>query len=351
MKYLMNDLRILLINLFYFKWQKIGRDFENGYTALIPTPSDLPIFLDLTLEIISRQNKNSLQEIIIVPDWPSKKFEAYFEQKIKLSQVPIRLINLRLKDKLAWRFTKSITTRHFTQLIRAVDAVKTKYAIIHDADLFLPPGDFLFQQYLYCTQNQLNVFGLDTRRSLSRFDYKEFVATWEMMFSTEWFRSFAPSKHKGQFVEINGRRQEFDTTSLPQYLTDPKTVAWKDRSNEYFHFSFVIASYRNFMNKKEWVPAYSLNLFLIRTLVDASNIQGWEYNRLPNYKDFLDGKFGLKELIESGENGKRLLREFFHKIEGILTHNILPSDNIHFIQSRVDELKEAITRLESTLKK
>ena len=307
MNYILNDLRILLIKLFYSKWKNKSLSLKDGYTLLIPTPSDLPIFLELTLEIISKQDKTGLQEIIVVPDWPSKTFESYFENKLISFDVPIKTTHLSLKDRLAWKITRSITTRRFTQLIIAVDAVRTEYAIIHDADLFLPPGDFLFQQYFHCKQNRLNVLGLDMRRSLSRYDYKEFVATWEMTFSTQWFRSFPPSMHKGQFATINGRRQEFDTTSLPQYLTDPKTVAWKDRRNEYFHFSYVIASFRNFVNNKEWFPGYCLNLFLIRTLVDACGILGWDYKCLPRHNEFICGKHGLMKLIFDRNNGKRLL--------------------------------------------
>jgi hypothetical protein len=137
MNYFLNDLRILLINLFYSKWKNKCLNLTDGYTLLIPTPSDLPIFLELTLEIISKQNKTNLEEIIVVPDWPSKKFKSYFENKLISFDVPIKVIDLGLKDRLAWKLTRSITTRHFTQLIRAVDAVRTEYAIIHDADLFL----------------------------------------------------------------------------------------------------------------------------------------------------------------------------------------------------------------------
>jgi hypothetical protein len=343
MKNLINDLRGFLIMLFYCRWHNKDRVLEDGYTLLVPTPSDLPVFLELTLEVLSKQDLNHLKEIIVIPDWPSTEFEAYFSNRERSQlSVPVRFINLSLKDKLAWRLTKSVNTRHFSQLVKAVDSIKTKHAIIHDADLFLVPGRFLLEQYVYCRDHGLNVYGLDIRRSFSRSDRKEFVATWEMVFLTSWFLSFAPSRHKGQVLKINGRRQDFDTTLLPQYMTDPSTIAWKDRNREYFHFNYVICGYRYFLNKKDYSPSYSLKLFLIRTLIDAFDCSGWGYDCVPSHQDFLEGKHGIKELIADKISGKRLFDEFFAKMNGILQCNMFDGEKAFVIERRVKELVQVV---------
>ncbi len=343
MSYIINDTRVFLIRLFYSHWMKKNRDLGAGYTILLPTPSDLPVFLALALEVISKQNQAHLKEIIVIPDWPSSKFERYFETLIKsINCAPIRLVNINSTDKLAWKLTKSITTRHFTQIVRGIDETTTQHAIIHDSDLFLPPGDFLLQQFLTCKNNNYFVYGLDMRRSLSRFDRKEFVATWEMTCSTNWFRSFPPYMHKGQVIKINGRRQEFDTTLLPQYLTDPSHISWKNRNNEYVHFSYVIASYRNFINKKGYIPAYSVKLFLIRTLVDVFDCTGWEYRGLPEHEEFLAGKHGVKELVADKEHGGRIISEFNQKIDRIINNDLFPKDKLNLFEQRTNEFLKSV---------
>lgn len=343
MNYIINDTRVFLIKLFYSHWIQKHRSLEPGYTILLPTPSDLPVFLALALEVISKQDQAHLKEIIVIPDWPSSKFERYFETLINsIKCKPIRFVNINNTDKLAWKLTKSITTRHFTQIVRGIDETTTLHAIIHDSDLFLPPGDFLLQQFLTCRNNHLVVYGLDMRRSLSRFDRKEFVATWEMTCSTNWFRSFPPYMHKGQVTKINGRRQEFDTTLLPQYLTDPSLISWKDRSNEYVHFSYVIASYRNFINKKGYIPAYSVKLFLIRTLVDVFDFTGWEYRGLPEHEEFLDGKHGVKELVADKKHGGRIISEFKQKIDTIINNDLFPKEKLNLFERRTNQFLESV---------
>jgi hypothetical protein len=343
METMKSNIRRSLIKFFYAYWHNKDRILEDGYTLLVPTPSDLPVFIEITIDVISKQNQSWLKEIIVVPDWPSKKFEAYFEgRKDHIHSVPMRLVNIDLKDKLAWKLTKSVNTRHFTQLIKAVDSLKTKHAIIHDADLFLIPGNFLLEQYLHCRDNNLNVYGLDIRKSFARDDRKEFVATWEMTFSTKWFLSFRPSKHKGQLTKVNGIYQEYDTTLLPQYLTDVSKISWRNRENEYFHFNYTICGYRCFINKIDYKPSYSLTLFLIRTLIDAFGLMEWNYHQVPEHIEFIEMRHGLKELLADKNNGRRLVQDFFKKIDGILKNNIFSAEKAHFIERRANELIQAI---------
>ena len=338
-----NDARMFLIRHAYSAWAPETDQLEDGYTVLLPTPADLPVFFDLAMEVLSHQNKALLREIVVIPDWPSPSFEAYLKERCRSYEgMPVRTVSLKSIDKWAWRLTKSITTRHFTQLLRGIDALRTSHAIIHDCDLFLPPGNFLLEQYLTCTQEGLSVYGLDVRRSLARTDREEFVATWEMTFSTKWFRSFPPYQHKGQMAVVNGIRQEFDTTLLPQYLSRAESIGWRDRSNEYFHFNYVIASFRNFMTGRGYVPAYSLKLFLIRTLVDAFDRTGWTYRGLPEQSEFLAGMHGLRELVADNALGKTTLVEFAKKLGGLAASGVFSAEKSRFITERGRELYSSI---------
>ena len=54
-----------------------SRPLEEGYTALVMVPGDLPVFLDLSLGVFARQDRDRLAEILVIPDKPSPAFDAH----------------------------------------------------------------------------------------------------------------------------------------------------------------------------------------------------------------------------------------------------------------------------------
>jgi hypothetical protein len=331
-------LRQKLIEYAYSRWSKSDRGLSDGYTILLPIPSDLPVFLSLALEIIKKQDLTHLKEVLIIPDWPSLPFEKFCTDITRnYNNLPIRFVPLGLKDQLAWTLTKGITTRHFTQLVRGIDETRTEYAIIHDSDAFLLPGDFLKTQYEACRNRGLAAFGVGFRRSMMREGRGTFINTWEMTFSVGWAKSFRPFMHKGQSSVVKGRRQEFDTMLLPQYLTDANLIDWTPRYGDFLHFRYVIATYRNFLNGKRVLPNYGLKLFLIRILIDVFDISGWHYSHVPEHSEFLEGKFGLSDL-QSHPDGLRHIHGFKETLRGIIHAKIFSQHQSEVLESRLVDL-------------
>ena len=55
-------------------WFFEARDaLAPGYAILIPVPSDLPVFTELALRNLSKQNLENCLEIVVVPDQISKR--------------------------------------------------------------------------------------------------------------------------------------------------------------------------------------------------------------------------------------------------------------------------------------
>jgi hypothetical protein len=336
MRHLIRNLRQKIIEHPYSRWSDSNRKLSDGYTILLATPSDLPLFLNLALEIIKNQDLTDLKEILIIPDWPSTLFEEFYRHIAKdYINLPVRFISLRRRDQLAWTLTKSITTRHFTQLVRGIDETTTEYAIIHDSDLFLPPGDFLRTRYETCRNHGLVVFGVEPWR---REEPDSFVVTWEMVFSVKWAKSFPPFMHRGQVKVIEGHRYDFDTTLLPQYLTDAQLIDWNSRHGDFFHFRYTIAAYRKFVNGQPLPPNFGLKLFLIRTLIDAFNVsQSHCQINVPDHNEFLKGKFGLSNL-KSHPNGPRLITKFKETLRGIIRAKIFSQHQTEILEKRLVDL-------------
>jgi hypothetical protein len=336
MRHLIQDIRSKVIEYAYSQWSDNDRELSGGYTILLPTPSDLPLFLNLALEIIKNQDLTDLKEILIIPDWPSPLVEEFYRHIAKdYVNLPIRFISLRRRDQLAWALTKSITTRHFTQLVRGIDETNTDYAIIHDSDLFLPSGNFLRTQYEACHNRKLVAFGVEPWQPE---DPDTFVATWEMTFSVKWAKSFPPFMHRGQIKVIKGHRWDFDTTLLPQYLTDEQLIDWNSRQGDFFHFRYTIAAYRKFVNGQRLPANYGLKLFLIRTLIDAFDVSDSHYQiNVPDHSEFLEGKFGLSDL-KSHPNGSRLITQFKETLRGIISAKIFSQHRTEILEKRLADL-------------
>jgi hypothetical protein len=338
MMQLVQDFRQKLIKYAYNRWSNNDCELSDGYTILLPIPSDLPVFLSLAIEIIKKQDLTGAKELLIIPDWPSASFEKFCKDIAKqCSSLPMRYVSLGMRDQLAWTLSKGITTRHFTQLVRGIEETCTKYAFIQDSDAFLQISDFIKTQYETCYNRGLAVYGVESRRSMAREDRDIFVSTWEMMFSIAWVKSFPPFMHKGQYSFVNSSRQEFDTMLLPQYLTDKKLIDYTPRNGDFFHFRFVIATYRNFLNKRQLQPNYGLKLFLIRTLIDVFDISGWNYQNVPTHNEFLEGKFGLSEL-QYLSDGLRYVYEFKGTLQGIINARIFNQHQSEALSRRLVDL-------------
>ena len=334
-----------LFNAFYNTWPRPEGELADGYTIIAPIPADLPVFLFLTLEVLKHQDLKEVGEILVVPDEPSAEFETLCRSLIAETRglPPVRFKPLRSQDKLMLRLSGTPNFRHFMQLVNGVSASRTRYATLHDADLFLPAGDFLHQNFAACRDGGLSVFGIERRSTQSR-DGRDIAATWEVTFDVEWARSFPPKAHKGQRAEYGGRVQEFDTMIYPQYLSAPEVVGLAENMPPYYHFRHVISSWRDLKNGHPTPLNGGLKLFLIRTLVDVFDHSGWDYDPLPEHKAFVDGTVDYSRMM-SDEEADEMVRFFFAEFNGLIDAHIFDEAQNRELRRRVSELRAVLCEL------
>lgn len=298
-----------IIRFGFSEWRNRKRKTFNGYTLLVPVPGDLPVFTQIALNIIGQQNSKSLNEILVIPDFPSNEFREVFFGILKKTQHAniSRLVEMNRFQQLIGRLSGSGNLFHFLQLINGIENSSSSYLIFHDADLFLPPGDFLFKRFELCSSKNLSVLGMDPRKKRYTEGCQHFVATWEMVACYEWIYRFKPYQLRGmQQLNVNGKNITFDTTHLMQFLSDRKEIQHEKISSDFVHFNYVITTYRRFLKAPKPYEDRWFKLLLIRLLVDSFESIGWKYQELPTLNEFeaaLNGeKFESKLSCYSSES-------------------------------------------------
>ena len=310
-------------------WQFSGGGDRPGYSVLMPVPSDLPVFTDLALRTLAGQSGANRNEILIIPDVPSKAFERHCRALIDRYEVSsVRFVKLPTTRKLLSGIANNPSTFHFSQLVTGLEAASSKYVLLHDADLFLARGNSLEKRFTYCRDANLSVFAVHPRRRKFTRDCHHLVATWEMFGKADWFRRFSPLDHKAQWRFVEGNWHHFDTTHWAQYNTDAGEIGSVEVAEKFVHFNQVISNYRRFARSPKDYPDSRFKLLLIRLLVDAVGDAGWTYV-LPSLEKFVEALSGTGTTIRYnvGEIEEEY-REFRSSIETLCSLELLDSREV-----------------------
>jgi len=303
-----------IYRMLYTRWPRSKAKGECGYTALLPVPADLPVFLDFAVENLLRQDLTHLREVLVIPDQEERDYIDLARQKIRRleDKVRVRILSMRWRDKAVARFAGNPSAYHFLQLYTGICAAEAGDMLFHDADFFMRPGDFLSRRYELMKTEGRSVLGVNPRQAKFVDGCVHLTATWEMFAAGDWLRRFPPYFHKAQYFRTRSGKSHFDTTLYPQYLSSPDEIGWRTpEAGDYVHFNQVISRYRHFSEGNRESKRADLKLLLISILSDAFGTDGWRY-KLPTRRDW-------QQLVEHMLAVPKLAREqtaYYAKIRG-----------------------------------
>lgn len=264
--------KTLFWKFFYGKWKQKKSTLSPGYSILLPVPGDLPLFLEIALEVCRRQKLDQCAEILVIPDHLTNTCLASFQKaQNNWSEGHLKLVKLPPLDNFLVKFLNNPGHNHWLQIIRGMDQIKTQYAILHDADLFLLSPTVLEDLFNHCVKDEKVCLGVSPVWDswFREHGYSHVVATWEQVINVSWFRSFAPWEHHGQTVEINGKEKVFDTSLWPQIRTPSQEIGRINIDHLFVHFNYVISTYRWFQKSRGSFEDQFFRLLLIRLLENA----------------------------------------------------------------------------------
>jgi hypothetical protein len=227
------------------------------------------VFLELALQVLDYQAADGRVETIVLPDQDTPAVRAIVDRARRHWSGPLRLRPLPLPERWLLPRLKSGSRNHGMQVVAGVEAAKAQYVVLHDADLFMLRRDFLRSQFEHCRDGGLYCTGVNPVWDRWYADRgMVLAATWEMVASTAWLRSYAPWRQIGHDDTLHGERHTFDTTLYAQAVTDRSRIDIVPRDQDFVHFNYVITSYRDYQRRRGTYRDTDFRLLLIRLFVD-----------------------------------------------------------------------------------
>jgi hypothetical protein len=269
----------------------------DGYTLVAPLPGDLPVFLELVLAGLQKQDPDRHVETIVIPDRLTPEFAATFaratarvDRPVRLAQIDRRGYALQRARNGPWNQSCAVLN-YFLQVYHGIAAARSTHAILHDADLFLTDQRFLAKRYERCAEHGLGWLGVERRYDdfYERNGLGPVSATWELTFEVASVRRFPPWQLGGQTRRWGDVEKDFDVTDYVQVLTPTERRAVWEEPDGYVHFNWGIAHYRLFQEAGagSFTDGYFL-ILLMRVLSDAFG-QIDASDHLPPLEDLVRG--------------------------------------------------------------
>ncbi len=272
-------------------WAK-PRPASRGYTLLVPVPGDLPVFLELALDVLGRQASEHRIETLVIPDKLTPAMTEITEAHRSGWNGPLRTVPLPLPERFVLPRLRNPGRNHGVQLIEGVTQARGSHILLHDADLFLLDPATLDQRWIEADADGLHALGVSPVWDPWFLDHGfNLTATWELCAERDWLRAFPPAMHIGHEAEALGERHVFDTTLRAQMLSDPDRIRTHEIDEQFVHFNYVISTYRHYQNAKGRFVDDKYRLLLIRLFVDLFAQYPATYN-LPTLEELAAGLNG-----------------------------------------------------------
>jgi hypothetical protein len=318
-----------IYKLLYRRWGRMPAADERGYTLLLLTPGDLPVFLKIAMDVCGRQDSTGRVETLVLPDVASAAFtQAYEGYKKSWPDERIRVVPLTALESIPVKKFQNPHLNCWLQFITGIRNTRSAYAMWHDADLFINDGSFHRRHYEQIAARQLACLGVNRAwdKRFAELGYHQLVATWELAFDVAWARGFKPWQHRGHDALLGGKPVTYDIAFCPMAQTPPEKTAVHDGAESCFvHFNYVIGSYRKFQRAWKSGATYEdqhFRMLLVRLLIDAYDDSGWQYE-VPAVAGLAEGLAGAAARVAYPPQVRGQWAEFRRKFQGLLDSPIV----------------------------
>jgi len=300
------------------------------------------VFLELALAAAASQDSGHRRATMVIPDRPTPAMTSIVASYRKTWRDDLSITLLPPPERWFLPIMKSGSRNHGMQLIAGVTTCRTTHILLHDADLFPCSTDLLERQYLTCVERDLDCFGVSgVWDGWYETHNLKLAATWELVARIEWLRSFRPYQHIGHLGEMFDESHVFDTTLMPQALTDPAKVDHAGMTDEFVHFNYVITAYRFYQRHG---PGYLDDRFLMLFISLMTDLLG-----AGRYGSALPMPAAMADALHSSSPAMRFpdpsiatetYERFRLKLEQVLTATWLPTDSVGRIQPIIEEFDQ-----------
>jgi hypothetical protein len=253
---------------------------EDGYTILLPSPTDMPFLLRFALEGMRELDTHHCDQVVVIADGLGEGggeglrtvIADFADRRVELIGLPA--LAGMVVHGFGRRFLEGGSTAnwaHWATIVAGTARAKHEYIFLHDADaFFLEPGG-LERQFRDCRDREMLTLGVTPRWDPY---FKEIgymiPGTWELMYSTRWARCRPPAGLKGGMRQAADGVREFDTMLHAQYLDyGSGRVGVMGSPPRFVHFSGTITTYRVFRDRSVGTVADELFRILLLAVLES----------------------------------------------------------------------------------
>ena len=254
------------------KWEP-APDLRPGYTIVLGTPWMLRELLAVNLRFLEKMNNEELDRINIVFDrTPQPGGDEFIEQtKREFPNLPLHFqFHAEKPGKLIQKVNRSKFYASMNWYL-GLNAARTKYAVLHDFDLYPYDQDFFRKIYRAMKTKQLRFSGAEHTPFDGLTSDDALIGTWELGVDAEWLRSdFRPVDVFHSVVKVNGRWVDLDAFSAIQSRTRERELAEGAGPESFAHVKNLCSTYLRYSEGKPAKVAWRLHfLWYLQSLVQG----------------------------------------------------------------------------------
>lgn len=259
------------------RWQPL-RDPKPGYSLVISVPWDLRKLLGLNLRFVDRTDKTDLDRIYLVFDRVEQPGAAEFIEQTKreFPNLPLHFqFHRGIPGWVVGRVNQSKFYCSMSWTLGLAD-VQTKYAILHDFDLYPVAPEYFAEIYRKMRDEGLHFSGTEFSHFDGLTDADNVLGTWALGIDVEWLRAnWRPIDCYHVVAPHNGRDVYLDPFSLIELRTDKRAAVTTLPRRTFAHVSNLVSTYLRFHKGEPVVVAWRLHyLWYLESLADRPDRLG-----------------------------------------------------------------------------
>lgn len=243
------------------RWTQLEEP-EDGYSIVLGVPWDLRHLLEVNLRFVANCDLRELRELFVVFDRPPKA-----EAEEQIAQMRERFAGLPLTflfhEPRPGRIVERVNISTFYNSMNTVTALSrctTRYAILHDFDLYPLVPEYFQAVVDAMRQKDLRFSGLELTPFEGLSEDDGLIGTWCLGIDVPWLRAnWRPIHCFHRMGTIRGRRVNLDPYSWIQSRTPQRALAGAVDGSSCCHAKNLCSTYLRFRSRRAFEVAWRLH--------------------------------------------------------------------------------------------
>jgi hypothetical protein len=245
----------------FLRWKPL-RDPKPGFSIVISVPWELRNLLALNLQFVDRTDKTELDRVYLVFDRAEQPGGAAFIDETARA-FPGLPLHFQFQRGIPARIVRRINQSKFycsTSWTLGLAECRTRYAILHDFDLYPVVPEYFAEIYRKMRDDGLHFSGTEYSHFDGLTDADNVIGTWALGIDVEWLRAnYRPIDCYHRDAPVNGRRVYLDPFSYVELQTPRRAVVTTLPRRTFSHVVNLCSTYLRFHKGEPVVVAWRLH--------------------------------------------------------------------------------------------